>query len=817
MYWIYCILVGLFLALHQANSSGVFELRLKSFDNEAGKEDSGKCCSGNSGEKSKCSDSCHPRFRVCLKEYRVNIDPTSPCTFGDVTTSVLGPNFKSDTAQDGFDNSIRFSFPFTWPGTFSLIVEAWHGNLTANSGVLISRLMRQRWLEVKEEWTEDVHRSNYSTLGFEYRVTCDPHYYGKGCENFCRPRDDNFGHYTCSPVGDRVCLSGWTGDYCTKARCLPGCDEQHGHCSKPNECKCQSGWEGPLCDECQRYPGCMHGTCVKPWDCLCNEGWGGLFCNQDLNFCTNHKPCRNGGTCFNTGEGSYTCSCSPDFTGTECETSIHDCTTNPCFNGGTCSPNGTYHTCVCPRGFQGPHCEVSVDTCEKKPCKNTGLCIETDGGYKCKCKAGFVGNNCEQSLNSCSLSPCKNNASCVDSINGFRCVCQSGFTGDRCETNIDDCQDNPCLNGGSCIDKVNEFYCQCVPGYVGSLCQTRVDYCTTKPCANGGTCIKLTNDYRCKCTPGFMGKDCSAEIDECQSHPCQNGGTCVNRVNGFECHCLMGYAGRTCHKLAFSTEIIDECKSHPCQHGGTCVNQPNGFECHCVLGYSGRSCEEASSSVSPSARVSSKSHLTTEHVVAIATISTFVPFLVLVAVGVIVCLKQRRKREKARADEEARLQNEQNTAHSSFAKGGATMSTDSHMIKNSWGKCTNNVLSSNLPSPDDCIISSVSVSDNDCFAKPLHQVIDGRSVYTLQRTRSQKQLNTEPGQRASVLLSAKLHEPEYEHIKRLSLMSNSSAVCGVSDPSLLKRPMEKEPGGVYVIEDHFHRADAINQLIATEV
>lgn len=81
--------------------------------------------------------------------------------------------------------------------------------------VLISRLTRQRWLEVSEDWTEDTHTSKYSTLRFEYRVTCDPYYYGKGCEEICRPRDDNFGHFTCSPTGDRVCLSGWTGDYCT--------------------------------------------------------------------------------------------------------------------------------------------------------------------------------------------------------------------------------------------------------------------------------------------------------------------------------------------------------------------------------------------------------------------------------------------------------------------------------------------------------------------------------------------------------------------------------------------------------------------------
>lgn len=86
--------------------------------------------------------------------------------------------------------------------------------------VLVSRVTRQRYLDVSDEWTEDVHTSAYSTLKFKYRVTCDSHYYGKGCENLCRPRDDSFGHYSCSPSGERVCLAGWTGDYCTKGKCL---------------------------------------------------------------------------------------------------------------------------------------------------------------------------------------------------------------------------------------------------------------------------------------------------------------------------------------------------------------------------------------------------------------------------------------------------------------------------------------------------------------------------------------------------------------------------------------------------------------------
>ncbi|XP_044765563.1 neurogenic locus protein delta [Coccinella septempunctata] len=768
MSWILMILLGTLLTLQQAASSGMFELRLLSFDNQAGKDDMGKCCTGRTGSDSDCLGTCRPRFRVCLKEYQVKIDTTTPCTFGDTITAELGPNPGSDAPQ----NSIAFPIQFTWPGTFSLIIEAWHGNQTTQS-VLITRLTKQRYLEIGDHWTEDQHVSKFSTIRFEYRVTCDPHYYGKGCENLCRPRDDSFGHYSCSPLGERICHSGWTGDYCSKPQCLPGCDEEHGHCTVPNECKCQAGWEGPLCNKCQKYPGCMHGSCMKPWDCLCDEGWGGLFCNQDLNFCTNHKPCRNGGTCFNTGQGSYTCNCAAEYTGTNCEVPLHDCQRTPCANGGTCAQTSNSSMCICPTGFQGPNCETPVSTCKDNTCSNGGTCVNVHSGFQCNCPPGFTGKNCQDSTNNCAMSPCKNGGSCYDETEGYKCVCPLGFSGSTCEHNIDDCKGNPCQNGGTCIDKVNEFRCQCVSGFVGLLCQTRVDFCITKPCANGGTCIKLLNDYKCKCAPGFTGKDCSEEIDECQFQPCLHGGTCENRLGGFKCHCPPDFAGRKCE-------------------------------------------EPASSAAPESARVSSESNLTTEHVVVIATISTFVPLVVLIAVGVIICLKQRRKREKARADEEARLQNEQNIANCSFAKRGAAIASDAHMIKNSWGKCTNNVLTSNLSSPDTCSVSNVSVGDCDAFSKP-SQVIDGRAVYGLQRSRSQKQLNTEPGPRASAMLVAKLQEPQYEHIKRLSVMSNTSAVCGSSDPSLVKRS-EKDPSGVYVIDEHFHRPDAIAAgLFATEV
>lgn len=74
-------------------------------------------------------------------------------------------------------------------------------------------------LEVSPEWTEDRHVLPQNTsMEYDIRVTCDSNYYGGGCADLCRPRDDGFGHYTCSSNGDIVCLSGWQGQYCTKRK-----------------------------------------------------------------------------------------------------------------------------------------------------------------------------------------------------------------------------------------------------------------------------------------------------------------------------------------------------------------------------------------------------------------------------------------------------------------------------------------------------------------------------------------------------------------------------------------------------------------------
>ncbi|CAH2054727.1 unnamed protein product, partial [Iphiclides podalirius] len=98
-------------------SSGSFELRIKSFTNSLGRLSSGQCCDGSSTSDAPCLAPCRTKFRVCLKIYQANIDTTSPCTFGDITTPVLGGNSLDvpNLNVEGFSNPIVFPFDFTWP------------------------------------------------------------------------------------------------------------------------------------------------------------------------------------------------------------------------------------------------------------------------------------------------------------------------------------------------------------------------------------------------------------------------------------------------------------------------------------------------------------------------------------------------------------------------------------------------------------------------------------------------------------------------------------------------------------------------------
>lgn len=85
---------------------------------------------------------------------------------------------------------------------------------------LVTRMGIQQYLDVGDEWRprEWTGNEGETSLKYEYRVTCLSDYYGDACDKTCRPRNDTFGHYTCSDQGDKICLPGWDGSYCEKRK-----------------------------------------------------------------------------------------------------------------------------------------------------------------------------------------------------------------------------------------------------------------------------------------------------------------------------------------------------------------------------------------------------------------------------------------------------------------------------------------------------------------------------------------------------------------------------------------------------------------------
>lgn len=87
-----------------------------------------------------------------------------------------------------------------------------------NQNNLVSRLATKRRLAIGEDWSQDVHFGEQSELRYSYHVFCDEFYFGDGCADYCRPRDDTLGHYTCDEEGNRICLEGWKGNYCSERK-----------------------------------------------------------------------------------------------------------------------------------------------------------------------------------------------------------------------------------------------------------------------------------------------------------------------------------------------------------------------------------------------------------------------------------------------------------------------------------------------------------------------------------------------------------------------------------------------------------------------
>ena len=80
---------------------------------------------------------------------------------------------------------------------------------------LIDRDKLQSRIVPSINWQSRTHNGATATIEYKFRVVCDKDYYGPKCMDYCRPKDDTYGHYTCDNIGEKVCKPGWTGPHCS--------------------------------------------------------------------------------------------------------------------------------------------------------------------------------------------------------------------------------------------------------------------------------------------------------------------------------------------------------------------------------------------------------------------------------------------------------------------------------------------------------------------------------------------------------------------------------------------------------------------------
>ena len=249
------------------------------------------------------------------------------------------------------------------------------------------------------------------------------------------------------------------------------------------------------------------------------------------------------------------------------------CLSNPCDNGGTCEPNGTFYKCVCPTRWPGSNCEgknwargqsATMSSSTKYVASlavdgiaddmmTSGSCSSTRLDRNPWWKVTFGVNNIEvRKVVILNRQDC-----CYERLVNFSIVIgQHNGRFEACGPSLYDMSDMA----------MKSFYCS--PNVYGSnlkitlhtkrwkreiltLCEVYVYGffwpCISNPCLKGENCVpnEIQTSYECLCPASFTGTNCENRLT-CWSNPCENGGSCVEYVDSYNCTCPANWIGSHC-------------------------------------------------------------------------------------------------------------------------------------------------------------------------------------------------------------------------------------------------------------------------------
>jgi hypothetical protein len=298
------------------------------------------------------------------------------------------------------------------------------------------------------------------------------------------------------------------------------------------------------------------------------SGYGVGQCNVTTS-CNISNPCLHGATCVDIGS-SFTCICTPGFSGPLCGSDIFYCLSNPCANGGTCQEVGSTFNCLCPLGYTGTLCNESI-----------GVTIPS---FSHVSYIRYIQPTTITSSTTIKLTfyP-KSLTGMLLYIGGIHDFLSLSLYNGRVEFRFDLGSGHSMITSGEVVT-LNEW---------NTITATRAYKLGTLLLGNSSsdsgsspgtsTLLDATGDIY------IGGADDFSKVSNDAGTKIGFDG-CIN-VNDIKINNVN--LGSAIESRSISQCTVDACNPNPCLNGGACIHSGIGYTCGCKIGYTGYNCNQS--------------------------------------------------------------------------------------------------------------------------------------------------------------------------------------------------------------------------------